>query len=167
MLGRPGSQGIYMNETIASIISKVVVRYAKPTPVLGGHLSTEFFDCARLSPSDLARLAAHATGDLDEEAFDAVVGLAYTGIFFAAAVAGGRQVNIIQKDGQLYGPVLTGKKVVIVDDVVVTGEHLSAAAAKVAAAGGEVVGFACIVDRSSGAVGTATLPLWSAQVAPL
>jgi orotate phosphoribosyltransferase len=156
-----------MNETIASIIEKVVVRYSVPTLVHGGHKSTEFFDCARLSPSDLARLAAHATGDLEEEAFDAVVGIAYTGIFFAAAVAGGKQVNILQKDGQMYGPELKGRKVIVVGDVAVTGEHLAAAAAKVAAVGAEVVGYACIVDRSGGKAITTGLPLWSAHQAPL
>lgn len=156
-----------MNETIASIIAKVMVRYPKPTAVTGGHTSMEFFDCARLSPSDLARLAAHATGDLDEEAFDAVVGIAYTGIFFAAAIAGGRQVNILQKDGELYGPDLKGRKVVVVDDVVVTGQHVAAAAGKVAAVGGIVVGYACVIDRSGGSLGSDQLPLWSAHQAAL
>lgn len=156
-----------MNETIAAIIAKVIVRYPVPTAVPGGHVCTEFFDCARLSPSDLARLAAHATGDLDEETFDTVVGIAYSGIFFAAAVAGGRQVNILQKDGQLYGPDLKGRKVVVVDDVVVTGDHLAAAAKKVTGAGALVVGYACIVDRTAGAVSAPERPLWFAHQAAL
>ena len=156
-----------MNETIASIIDKVTVRYPKPTEIPGGHLCTEFFDCARLSPSDLARLAAQATGDLDEEHFDAVLGLAYSGILFAAAVAGGRQVNILQKDGAIYGPSLKGRKVVIVDDVVASGTHLHNAEAKVREAGASVVGYACVVDRSNGKVGSDSKPLWSAHISGL
>ena len=156
-----------MNETIAAIIAKVIVRYPVPTAVPGGHLTTEFFDCARLSPSDLARLAAHATGDLDEQTFDAVVGIAYSGIFFAAAVAGGRQVNILQKDGQLHGPDLRGRRVMVVDDVIVTGDHLAAAAQKVTTAGAVVVGYACIVDRTGGIVSCPERPLWSAYQSAL
>ena len=156
-----------MNETIASIIEKVTVRYQKPTRIKGGHVCTEFFDCARLSPSDLARLAAQATGDLDENHFDAVLGLAYSGILFAAAVAGGRQVNILQKDGEIYGPALTGKKVVVVDDVVASGAHLRNAEEKMRGAGATVVGYACVVDRSDGKIGTDTKPLWSAHVSAI
>ena len=55
----------------------------------------------------------------------------------------------------------------MVGDVVVTGEHLLAAAAKVVAVGAEVVGYACIVDRSGGKAITTGLPLWSAHLAPL
>ena len=156
-----------MNETIASIIEKVTVRYAKPTQISGGHLCTEFFDCARLSPSDLARLAASATGDLDENHYDAVSGLAYSGIFFAAAVAGGRQVNILQKDGEIYGPSLKGRKVVIADDVVASGAHLQNAEAKIRSAGATVFGLACGVDRSNGKVGTESMPIWSSHTSAL
>lgn len=156
-----------MNETIAAIVAKITVRYSQPTQIPGGHLCTEFYDCARLSPSDLARLAAHATGDLDEDEFDAVLGIAYSGIFFAAAVAGGRQVNIFQKDGEIYGPSLKGRRVLIVDDVVVTGEHLISAERKVISLGGIVRGYACVVDRSAGKLASEDKPLWSALQATL
>jgi orotate phosphoribosyltransferase len=129
-------------------------------------VASVFYDCYQLAPSELARLAADAIGDLDHEAFDISLGLAYSGILFAAAVAGGRKVAILQKDGKIFGPDLRGKRVVIVDDVVHTGRHILQAADKVRAEGGIVVGFVCIIDRSAGALTSAAsqlkAPLWSA-----
>ncbi len=129
-------------------------------------MASVFYDCYQLAPSELARLAADAIGDLEYDSFDLTVGLAYSGILYAAAVAGGRKVAILQKDGRLFGPDLKGKRVLIVDDVVHTGRHLIEAAKKAEAEGGIVVGFVCIIDRSSGTLKGPTsplpAPLWSA-----
>ena len=159
-----------MDETTKKIIGKISVVYPTATQIPTGQSCSVFYDCFQLSPSDLARLAADAVGDVDHDTFDIVVGLAYSGILFAAAVAGGKRVAILQKDGQLFGPNLAGLRALVADDVVHTGGRMREAAAKVAAAGGEVVGFACIVDRSSGkfqagmpSENNADLrPLWSA-----
>jgi orotate phosphoribosyltransferase len=159
-----------MDETTKKIIEKISVTYPQPTQIPTGQSCSVFYDCFQLSPSDLARLAAEAVGDVDHDSFDIVVGLAYSGILFAAAVAGGKKVCIVQKDGQLFGPSLAGLRVVIADDVVHSAGRIREAAAKVAAAGGEVIGFACIVDRSGGKFqagipsenNTETKPLWSA-----
>jgi orotate phosphoribosyltransferase len=139
-----------MDETTKNIINTISVVYPKPTQIPTGQLCAVFYDCFQLSPSDLARLAAEAVGDVDHDTFDIVVGLAYSGILFAASVAGGKKVGILQKDGQLFGPSLAGFRVIIADDVVHSGGRMREAAAKVAAAGGKVIGFACIVDRSNG-----------------
>jgi orotate phosphoribosyltransferase len=155
-----------MDETTKASIDRITIRFDKPTRIPSGQVASVFYDCYQLAPSELARLAADAIGDLEHDAFDVSVGLAYSGILYAAAVAGGRRVAILQKDGKLFGPDLTGKRVVIVDDVVHTGSHLVEAAAKVKDAGGTVVGFVCIIDRSSGklsgAVSPLKAPLWSA-----
>jgi orotate phosphoribosyltransferase len=155
-----------MDETTKASIDRITIRFEKPTRIPSGQFASVFYDCYRLAPSELARLAADAIGDLDHDAFDVAVGLAYSGILFAAAVAGGRRVAIIQKDGQLFGPDLRGRKVVIVDDVVHTGGRLQTAAAKVAEEGGTVVGYVCIIDRSSGQLtgseSPLKAPLWSA-----
>ena len=54
----------------------------------------------------------------------------------------------------------------IVDDVVHTGKHLLAASKKVEEEGGIVIGFVCIIDRSSGILkgpsSPLIAPLWSA-----
>lgn len=155
-----------MDETTKAAIERIAVRYDKPTRIPSGQMATVFYDCFQLTPSELARLAADAIGDLDHDLFDVAVGLAYSGILYAAAVAGGRKVSILQKDGNLFGPELRGKKVVIVDDVVHSGRHMREATKKVEAAGGIVVGYVCMIDRSSGGLGAPALidrnPLWSA-----
>lgn len=159
-----------MDETTKKVIDRISVVYSEPTKIPTGQVCSVFYDCFQLSPSDLARLAAEAVGDVDHDSFDFVVGLAYSGILFAAAVAGGKKVAILQKDGQLFGPALQGMRVVIADDVVHSGRRLREAAAKVVAAGGIVVGCACIIDRSGGKFQSgivsdekgATRPLWSA-----
>jgi len=159
-----------MDETTKKIIDKISVTYPKPTQIPTGQTCSVFYDCFQLSPSDLARLAADAVGDVDHDTFDIVVGLAYSGILFAASVAGGKKVSILQKDGQLFGPSLIGLRVIIADDVVHAAGRMREAARKVGAAGGTVIGFACIVDRSGGkfAAGLPSenngelRPLWSA-----
>jgi orotate phosphoribosyltransferase len=141
-----------MDETTKAIIAKITVR-------TGSGVS---YDCAALSPNDLARMAAEATGDLAEGTFDLVLGIAYRGIFFAAAVAGGHQVAILQHDGAISGPSVRGRKVLIVDDIFTGAERLSAALETIATLGGSTVGCACIVDRTESAVAFGGRPVWSA-----
>jgi orotate phosphoribosyltransferase len=155
-----------MDETTKASIDRITIRFERPTRLPGGQFASIFYDCYQLAPSELARLAADAVGDLEHDAFDIAVGLAYSGIMYAAAVAGGRKVAILQKDGQIFGPDLRGRRVVIVDDVVHTGRHFIEAAKKVEQEGGVVVGFVCIIDRSSGMLkgpqSPLSAPLWSA-----
>lgn len=159
-----------MDDTTKRTIERVSIRFPKPTRIPTGQVCSVFYDCYQLTPSELARLAADAVGDLDHDAFDIVVGIAYSGILYAAAVAGGRKVAILQKDDRIFGPDLKGQRVVIADDVVCTGSHLRDAAERVREEGGIVVGFSCIIDRSGGAFtnGVAVnqtnqpAPLWSA-----
>ena len=155
-----------MDETTKAAVDSITIRFERPTRLPGGQVSSVFYDCYQLAPSQLARLAAEAIGELDHDVFEVAVGLAYSGILYAAAVAGGRKVAILQKDGQLFGPDLKGRRVVIVDDVAHTGRHFLDAAKKVEQDGGIVAGFVCIIDRSSGMLkGSSSplpAPLWSA-----
>lgn len=151
-----------MDETTKQIIERITVRYPAPTKAPTGVVCKVFYDCAALSPADLARLAAEATGHLAKEDFDIAVGLAYTGIFFAGPVASGRQVAILQHDRRLYGVPVSGRKVVICDDVMHTGKRFHEAAQLLQKAGAHVYGFACIVDRSQGSAAKVQLPVWSA-----
>jgi orotate phosphoribosyltransferase len=160
-----------MDETTKGIIERIAIQFPKPTRIPSGQVCSIFYDCFQLTPNDLARLAAHAVGHLEHDAFDVAVGLAYSGILFAASVAGGRKVAILQKDGRFFGPDLKGQRVVVVDDVVHTGNRVQEAAERVRSEGGDVVGFACLIDRSggrlaappsSGAAGGHSVPLWFA-----
>ena len=151
------------DDTAKSIIDSITIKYPKLTRISSGHFCTVVYDCTQLTGSDLARLGAEATGHLEGDAFDIALGIAFSGVFFAAAIAGGKHVAILQPDGQIFGPALKGKKVVVVDDVVCAGRKMAESADLVSRAGGKVVGYACIVDRSNGKVGTADVPLWSAH----
>lgn len=141
-----------MDETTKAIIATITVR--GPAGVS--------YECAALCPNDLARMAAEATGDLPEGTFDLVVGMAYRGILFAAAVAGGHQVAIFQHDGSLCGPAVRGRRVVLVDDVFAGPDRFKNAIEIVTAHGGTVVGCACIIDRAEGVTSLGGLPVWSA-----
>ena len=151
-----------MDDTTRAIIEKITIRYEHPITIAGKHTSNVFYNCLELSPNDLARLAATSTGHLPHNIFDMAVGLAYTGIFYAAAIAGGRGVGILKADGTLSGPEVGGRKVVIVDDVICTGARVRDAQERLEALGATVVGYACIIDRSSGALGSNDKALWSA-----
>lgn len=151
-----------MDETTKSVIERITVQYPTVCKIPSGHESKVYYECARLSPNELARLAAEATGHLPEDAFDVALGIAYNGILFAAAIAGGREVAIQKIDGGLCGGSVAGKKVVIVDDVAHSGRHLRAAEQAALAAGAIVIGYAVIVDRSDGKLNSADKPLWSA-----
>ncbi len=151
------------DETTKSILKKITIEHSTPRPVPGSKLTSKVFhDCAKLTPGDLARLAAQATGHLDDSSFDMTVGIAYTGIFFAAAVAGGRNVAILGTDNVIYGPNLKGERVILVDDVVYSGERILKAAKLIEEAGGKLVGFACIVDRREQNGELSGKPLYSA-----
>jgi len=152
------------DDTTKTIIEKITVTSKTPMIIPGTeHRSTIYYDCAQLTPGDLARLAAGATGHLGAEDFDLALGVAYTGILLASAVAGGRQVAIFGKDGAMYGPACKRRKVLIVNDVIYTGTEVSKAADAARAAGGQIVGFACIIDRSAGSGELGGRPIYSAM----
>ena len=151
-----------MDDTTKAIVDRITIRYPAPQQVPSGDVCSVFFDCIQLSPAELARLAAEATGDLQENIFHHVVGIAYTGILFASAVAGGKQVSILKEGtAEIVGPPLAGRTVLVIDDVVHQGRRLREARRAVEKAGGIVVGFACIVNRS-GSTSLDGLPLYAA-----
>ncbi|MCB0339288.1 MAG: hypothetical protein KDD53_06775 [Bdellovibrionales bacterium] len=150
------------DDTNKRILERIKIKYSEPRELPNGELSRTFFDCIQLTPNELSRIASQAVGDIPVNAFDLVIGIAYTGVFFAAAVAGGRQVGILRLDGQISGPDVRGKKVLIADDVIFKGKRAKEAIAKVEAAGGNVVGLACIVDRSHDLSLSKNVPIYSA-----
>ncbi len=157
-----------MDDTTRAIIERIVERYDAPRQLPNcDHESKIFFDCQKLTPNDLARLAAEATGHLPDEAFDVAVGVAYKGIFFSAAIAGGRQIAILKTDGKIHGPDLNGKRVLVVIDVLCLGREAKRAVSQVTQMGAQVVGMACIIDRSNGKLDNELGPIYSAHQLPL
>ena len=142
-----------MDETTREIIRSITVRSETERPLPGGHSGCVYYDCPQLTPSQLSRLAASAMWEDEHIDFDVVVGLAYRGIFFASAIAGGKPAAILQADGGVFGPALKDKRVILVDDVIVNGTAILKSKAQVEALGAKVVAFACIIDRSNGKPG--------------
>lgn len=147
---------IGMDETTKGVIARM-------RTVANG---VESYSSASLNPNELARLAADAVGHLDETFFDVAVGIAYDGILFAAAVAGGRSVAMLTHDQRFWGPALRGKKVIVVDDIIYNYNRLREASALVVGAGAVVVGFAAIVNLAKGGESVLTAPLWTADQIP-
>ena len=142
-----------MDETTREIIRSITIRSEAEQALPGGHNGCVYYNCADLTPSQLSRLAASAMWEDEHIEFDIVVGLAYRGIFFASAIAGGKPAAILQADGGIYGPFLDGKRVIIVDDVIVNGSTVSKSKKQIEAMGAKVVALACIIDRSNGLIG--------------
>jgi orotate phosphoribosyltransferase len=151
-----------MDETTSSIIDRITIRSDKPMRLINGEYSSVFYDCIQLTPNDLARLAAESVGELSESTFDLAIGIAYSGILFAAAVAGGKQVAILDHEGAIQGPSIEGKKVILVDDVVHTGRRITLGIEAVNRNGGQLVGIACIVYRQGDLRSPLSVPVWSA-----
>jgi orotate phosphoribosyltransferase len=84
------------------------------------------FDCARLDPQDMAALAAQWLHWFEGGRFqpvDLFVGVANGGIPFGWELArqSKRLYAQFNKDGNLRGPVMSGFRAVVVEDVVTTG----------------------------------------------
>lgn len=152
---------VAVDATTLSIIERITERYPEPRLVYGGHRLKVFYNCALLNMAELARLAAAALGEDAHQHFDMAVGVAYRGVLFAGALAHGREVGVLQLDGEVCGPSLKGRKVLLVDDVIHSGKRLKQAATNISRLGASVVGVACIVDRSNGKA-TFEAPLYSA-----
>ena len=138
-----------MDETTREIIRSITVRYEQPQSLPGGHTGCVYYDCPQLSPSQLSRLAASAMWEDEHIEFDIIVGLAYRGILFASALAGGKHVAILQADRNMFGPSLKQKRVIVVDDVIVGGATILESKKHLESLGAEVVAVACIIDRSA------------------
>lgn len=139
------------DETTRAIIESITVKYPAPTVLPSGHVAQVFYDCVKLTPSDLNRLAAQAIGELNKDSFDMVVGVAFTGVLFAAAIAGGKPVGMLYEN-RIFGQSVSGKTVLLVDDVIFGGDAIRKAEKTLAAQGAKVFGYACVVDRSNGAL---------------
>jgi len=124
-----------------------------------GKHSNKYCQCAKLlmypdKAEKVIKVAADKIKDLD---FDIAVGPAMGGIIAAYELA--RQVKKPAIFTERLDGVMTlrrgfeispGQKVLIVEDVVTTAKSSLEVAEVIKSLGGEVVGIACIVDRSSG-----------------
>jgi orotate phosphoribosyltransferase len=124
-----------------------------------GRHSGQYCQCMRaLERPDLAEeLGRMIAGMFADERIDVVVAPALGGIVIGYEVAralGVRSMFAERKDGDMSlrrgFAVAPGERVLVVEDVVTTGGSVREVASLVKKAGGEVVGFGFILDRSGG-----------------
>jgi len=129
-----------------------------------GRLSPYFFNAGRFdSGSSMAQLALCYADAVDAAGlkYDVVFGPAYKGIPLATAMAcelaqrgrdlplsfNRKEVKDHGEGGQLIGADMTGKRVLIVDDVITAGTAIREAMAIIRAAGGIPSGIVVALDR--------------------
>ena len=129
-----------------------------------GRISPYFFNAGRFdSGSSLAQLGLCYADAVDAAGlkYDVVFGPAYKGIPLATAMAcelaqrgrdlpvsfNRKEVKDHGEGGQLIGADMTGKRVLIVDDVITAGTAIREALAIIRAAGGTPAGIVVALDR--------------------
>ena len=125
-----------------------------------GHKSPFYFDLRDMIsyPELLDGIADLLVEDIEDLDFDYISGVPYTALPVATLVADmlNKPLIYIRKEEKAYGtknPVIgkfdKGNKVLIIDDLITTGESLFETADKFKKAGLEVVDFSVIIDRSN------------------
>lgn len=133
-----------------------------------GRHSDTYCQCAKLMqyPHKAAEVLSEVTDKLKDTDFDIIVGPAMGGIIVAYEL--GRQLHkpamfTERTDGEMSlrrgFTIEKGQKVIISEDVVTTGKSSLETKKVIESFGGEVVGIACIVDRSTEKI---ELPIYSA-----
>ncbi|MCL1819307.1 MAG: orotate phosphoribosyltransferase [Oscillospiraceae bacterium] len=132
-----------------------------------GRHSNRYCQCARLfeDPKTAAEVIAPVAEQLKNVDFDIIVGPAMGGIIAAYELSrqtGKPNVFTERENGVMClrrGFVIKpGAKVIIMEDVVTTGKSTLETADVIRAAGGTVVGVACIADRYTGDLGFPRYP---------
>ncbi len=125
-----------------------------------GHKSPFYFDLRDMIsyPELLDGIADLLVEDIKDLDFDCISGVPYTALPVATLVADmlNKPLIYIRKEEKAYGtknPVIgkfeKGEKVLIIDDLITTGESLTETADKFKKAGLEVLDFSVIIDRSN------------------
>ncbi|MBI4468616.1 MAG: orotate phosphoribosyltransferase [Acidobacteria bacterium] len=156
---------------------EVLALFRECGAILDGHFvlssglhSERYLQCALVLqyPETAARLGNRLAALIDAGHVDVVVGPALGGVIIAHELAralGTRSVFAERKAGMMslrrgFG-ISAGARVLLVEDVVTTGESLREVAAIVSRLGGEVASVAALVDRRGGNPWPLELPLIS------
>lgn len=138
----------------------------KAEGLLSGHFcltsglhSDTYFQCAKLYqyPDIVEALASELAKKLENIEFDTIVAPAIGAVIFGyetAKQAKKRNLFVERKDGEMQlrrgYSLAKGEKVVIVEDVITTARTIFETKEAIKEFGCEVVGVACIVDRTQG-----------------
>jgi orotate phosphoribosyltransferase len=154
----------YQSEFLDLALELEVIQFGEFT-LKSGRVSPYFFNAGKFSTgyaaAKLARCYASAIADLEIE-FDVLFGPAYKGIplvaLAAAALAEHHDIDLPfafnrkeAKDhgegGAVVGASLSGRTVLIIDDVITAGTAIKEVASVIIAAGGTPVGVLVALDR--------------------
>ena len=122
-----------------------------------GKHSEKYCQCAKLLqyPDKSEKVLSKVVDDLKNIKFDVVVGPAMGGIIVAYEIGrqtGKRAIFTERVEGKMAFKrgfeIHQGERVLITEDVVTTGKSSLETAEVIKEFGGEVIGIACIVDRS-------------------
>lgn len=124
-----------------------------------GKHSNQYMQCAQLLqyPQE-AEEAGKAIAELfSEQKIDVVIGPALGGVIIAHEVARALGVRCLfaeRKDGVMElrrnFQIISGERVLVVEDVVTTGGSVQEVIALVEQSGGEIIGVGSIIDRTGG-----------------
>jgi orotate phosphoribosyltransferase len=148
-----------MSDRVLNILSEAGALLEGHFLLSSGKHSNRYCQCAKLlmypdKSEEVLAVVADKVKDID---FDLVVGPAMGGIIVAYEL--GRQLNkpaifTEREDGEMVlrrgFEISKGQKVLITEDVVTTAKSSIEVAELIKALGGEVIGIACIADRTSG-----------------
>ncbi|MHB8071475.1 MAG: orotate phosphoribosyltransferase [Candidatus Cryosericum sp.] len=132
-----------------------------------GRHSDRYVQCARLLqyPDRAARVLAVAVEQFRPVPFDLIVGPAMGGIIVAYELARqlGKPGIFVERENGVMSlrrgfAIPEGTRCIISEDVVTTGKSSEETAKVIRDCGGEVVGIACIVNRSAEPI---MYPVWS------
>jgi orotate phosphoribosyltransferase len=148
-----------LENRVLDILSEVGALLQGHFLLSSGKHSNRYCQCAKLlmHPEKAAEVLGGVSEKLRNIEFDLVVGPAMGGIIVAYEL--GRQLNkpaiFTERENGVMTlrrgfEILTGQRVVIAEDVVTTAKSSLEVAELITAAGGEVVGIACIADRTTG-----------------
>ena len=136
-----------------------------------GKHSDRYCQCARLLqyPDKAEKVLTIVSEKLKNVEFDLIVGPAMGGIVVAyelARLTGKPGIFSERVDGEMAirrgFQIEKGQKVIISEDVITTGKSSLEVVKVIEALGGEVVGLACVVDRSNGLSMELPYPTYSA-----
>lgn len=150
-----------MENRVVEILSEVGALLEGHFLLSSGKHSNRYCQCAKLmmhadKAEEVLKVVTDKVKDVE---FDLVVGPAMGGIVVAYEL--GRQLKkpaifTERENGEMTlrrgFEILPGQKVIISEDVVTTAKSSLEVAELIKSMGGEVVGIACIVDRTSGEI---------------
>lgn len=154
----------YKSEFLELALELEVLQFGEFT-LKSGRVSPYFFNAGKFNTgyaaAKLARCYASAISDLEIE-FDVLFGPAYKGITLVALAAAAlaehhdldlpfafnrKEAKDHGEGGAIVGASLSGKRVLIVDDVVTAGTAIKEVAAVISEAGGKPIGVLVALDR--------------------